>query len=117
MIGYSRLAAIESAMCQYHEKYGHFPPAHRVDKQGRPAHSWRVLLLEFLDWELYRMYDFDQAWDSPANSRLADKMPPSYASTAYDPRHGPPPTTTCFVVIEGSGAAFDGAKTVSRADI
>ena len=29
----------------YHERYGSYPPAYVADQNGRPTHSWRVLLL------------------------------------------------------------------------
>src|SRR6185312_10486950 len=37
----ANLAALGVAMDQYHQKYGHFPPAFVPDAEGRPAHSWR----------------------------------------------------------------------------
>ncbi len=43
-------------------------------------HSWRVLLLPFVEGaELYAAYDFAQPWNSEANLRLAEQMPPIYA--------------------------------------
>src|SRR5690349_18575838 len=52
------LRLIGRAMHLYLDKYGYFPPAFVSDAQGRRVHSWRVLLLEFLDPALYGAYDF-----------------------------------------------------------
>jgi hypothetical protein len=40
-----RLKGIAIAMHNYHETYKSFPPAYVPDANGKPMHSWRVLLL------------------------------------------------------------------------
>ena len=60
----------------YEYRYGCFPPAHVADVEGRPMHSWRVLLLPFLDQqELYDRYDFSEPWNGPHNAQLAREFP------------------------------------------
>ena len=45
------------------------------DESGKPMHSWRVLILPFLDAEpLYKQYDFSEPWDGPKNSLLLPRM-------------------------------------------
>ncbi len=68
------LQNIGLAIHSYYTKYGCFPPAYTVDKQGRRMHSWRVLILEFLDHDLYTQYDLSRPWNSPANLAVAKKM-------------------------------------------
>jgi prepilin-type processing-associated H-X9-DG protein len=70
----NNLKNIMVAMNSYSAKYGCYPSAYTVDKQGRRIHSWRVLLLEFLDHDLYTQYDFSRPWDSPDNLAVADGM-------------------------------------------
>ena len=42
--------------------YGSFPPAYIADANGRPMHSWRVLILPFMEQQsLYAQYDFSRA--------------------------------------------------------
>ncbi|GIW84177.1 MAG: hypothetical protein KatS3mg106_690 [Gemmataceae bacterium] len=106
---------IGRAMECYHDKYGHFPPAYVVGPGGKPAHSWRVLLLEFLKPELYHEYRFDEPWDGPNNRRLADKMPFCYACPA-DSGAKRKRQTNYFVVI-GPRTVFPGAQTVKLSDI
>jgi len=64
------------AMYTYHDIEKHFLPAYLADKDGKPAHSWRMLILPYLCEEgLYDQYRFDEAWDSPHNSALGAGFP------------------------------------------
>jgi hypothetical protein len=111
----ANLAAIGVAMHDYHAKYGHFPPAYVADAQGRPIHSWRVLLLEFLDPALFRQYDFREPWNGPHNFKLARNMPLVYVCPS---RHGHgDPKRTSYAVIAGAESAFPGSGVVKMADI
>jgi hypothetical protein len=75
----NNLRQIGLAMLNYHDVYGSYPPAYLADEDDRPMHSWRVLLLPYLEEEaLYDQYDFDQPWDSPENLALANLMPQVY---------------------------------------
>lgn len=71
---FNNLKNIMVAMDCYQAKYGSYPPAFTVDKQGRRMHSWRALVLEFLDPELYAKYDFNSPWNSPRNLEIAATM-------------------------------------------
>jgi hypothetical protein len=54
----------------YHEQHGTFPPTTYRAKPDGPVHSWRVLLLPYIDMytkELYSKYDFSEPWNSPKN--------------------------------------------------
>jgi prepilin-type processing-associated H-X9-DG protein len=63
---------IALALQSYEADYGTFPPAYIADADGRPMHSWRVLLLPYLDQNnVYKQYRFDEPWDGPNNSALA----------------------------------------------
>lgn len=67
------------AVIQYAVHYGTFPPAYVADENGRPLHSWRVLILPFLgEDDLYRQYRFDEPWNGPRNSRLLKQIPECY---------------------------------------
>lgn len=71
------LERIATAIRNYAADHGSFPPAMTQDASGRPLHSWRVLILPYLDEEkLYRRFDLDVPWDSPENETAAmAKMP------------------------------------------
>src|SRR5262245_44252816 len=67
------LKQIGLALLNYREAYGCFPPPYVADASGRPMHSWRVLILPFIDHAaLYREYRFDEPWDGPNNRKLSD---------------------------------------------
>jgi hypothetical protein len=64
-----QLRHIAIALQNYHDVHGQLPPAYLPDSRGRPMHSWRVLLLPFLEMQaLYDQYDFNEPWDGPNNS-------------------------------------------------
>ncbi len=69
------LKQIGLALRQYHDDYGSFPAAYTVDDDGRPMHSWRALILPYLEQAapLYNSYHFDEPWDGPANAELRTK--------------------------------------------
>ncbi len=59
-------------------------PTFLVGPDGKPWHSWRVLLLPCLGHrDLFDEYDFSQPWDSAKNLRLLDKMPAVYHDPVY----------------------------------
>ena len=112
------LSIISMAMRNYADVYGCFPPAYVADDNGMPAHSWRVLLLPFLDrQDLYDRYDFNEPWDGPRNRRLAHELGgkiPIY-NCPSDPstwRTG----GTNYVVVTGPGTAFTDANSAQVSD-
>lgn len=76
------------AILEYREKYGKHPPQVVLGPNGEPWHSWRVLLLEFIDPATFQKYSFDEPWDSPNNSKLSYLMP-SYYRCPLDRRSNP----------------------------
>ena len=99
----------------YHDAHGSFPPAFVRGKDGKPAHSWRVLILPFLGRrDLYEAYDFDEPWDGPHNIRLADQMPRVLACPSGAGR-GKGKTT--YVAVVGSQTVWPGDRAVSIQDI
>ena len=57
----NNLKQIGLAMQNYHSAYGTFSPAFIADEQGNPMHSWRFVILPFLEEQgLYEAYDFSQ---------------------------------------------------------
>jgi Protein of unknown function (DUF1559) len=73
------------AVANYHETYGCFPPAYVADRDGKPIHSWRVLILPFLEQqELYRAYNFDEPWNGPNNRKLASRVGKIYLRSGLE---------------------------------
>jgi len=110
------LKQIGLAMQGYHQQYGCFPPAFIPDKNGKPMHSWRVLMLPFLEQDaLYHQYRFDEPWNGPHNKALADHMPSVYRCPSSDPT--PDPSQTSYAMIVGPHAISDGPTPHRMSDI
>jgi prepilin-type processing-associated H-X9-DG protein len=109
------LQTIGLAMQLYQQKYGCFPPSFIPDENGKPKHSWRVLILPFLEKEdLYAKYRFDEPWDGPHNKALADQMPSVFrcpSSPMSDP------SQTSYAMIVGPHVFSDGPTARRQSDI
>ena len=83
-----RTREILLGILHYEEANGHFPPPWTADANGKPMHSWRVLILPYVDEpELYAEYRFDEPWDGPNNSKLLSSVPAIYQCPCH-PDHG-----------------------------
>ncbi len=112
----SNLQQIYAAIQLYEQANGSLPPPYLTDAAGKPAHSWRVLLLPYLgskEKALFDKYDFEQAWDSPANATVREQIPSIYQC----PSSGPNGTNTNYIVVVGEETAFYGNTGRRRADI
>jgi Protein of unknown function (DUF1559) len=86
-----------------------------LDKNGKPLHSWRVLILPYIgEGELYKQFKLDEPWDSDNNKKLLAKMPALFARSESDAfkKHG-----TYFQAFAGKGTVFDGTPLVFPAAI
>jgi hypothetical protein len=70
-------------------------------------HSWRVLILEFLDPDLYAKYNLKQPWNSPTNLTFAKTMKKDgpYRCPTEEPKD---PSWTSYVMLVGPTAFSDG---------
>ena len=67
----SNMKRIALAFHDYHDRYSSFPPAFLADTNGRPMHSWRVLLLPFLGCQdLYDPIPIRRAMERSAQPRI-----------------------------------------------
>jgi hypothetical protein len=81
----NNLKQIGLAFHVYADVYRSLPPAVIYGPDGKPWHSWRVLLLPFLEQQaLYEQYDFSQPWDSPANRRVSETVLNVYRDPAVE---------------------------------
>lgn len=109
------------ALRNYHDAFGCFPPAYVADKTGKPMHSWRTLILPYMEERtLYKEYDFSEPWDGPNNKKLLEKHRlriytcPSDRSDPHDAEdYG---MRTNYVAIVGKDAAWEGEKPRSLQD-
>jgi hypothetical protein len=103
------------AVANYVDVHKYYPPAFLTDKQGKPAHSWRVLLLPYIEGnDVYMEYNFDEPWNGPNNSKLSSRMPRVYAL------HGeerPGNTTTNYLAVVGDETIWQGSRGVKVAAV
>ena len=100
----NNMKQIGLAMHNFISVHGKLPPAVIYGPDGKPWHSWRVLLLPYLERnDLYNAYDFSQPWDSPKNKAVLEKMPDVYR----DPIHGDKKEPyTHYAAFVGPGSVF-----------
>ena len=96
----NNLKQIGLALHNYHDVYGAFPPAHTVDENGTPLHSWRTLILPFIEaGPLLDSIDLSKPWDDPVNANARGQVPYAYrCPSAVVPENF---TTYCGIVGEG----------------
>lgn len=113
---HNQLKHIGLALQNYHDTYGSFPPAYIEDENGKPIHSWRVLILPFLENKaLYDQYHFDEPWDGPNNRKLQSQITHVYRCPSRPETQSK--NDTSYVVVTGPLTMWPGAKSTSVADI
>ena len=73
-----QLGQLATAFREYYASHKSFPPDVVYDSAGKPMHSWRMLLLPYLDEdaaEVYDAYDFGQPWNSTHNRQAMSRVP------------------------------------------
>ena len=108
----NNLKQIGLALHNYASTNGSFPPAYLADENGQPMHSWRVLLLPYMEQQgLYSQYNFEEPWDGPNNSLLAMDVPPPFVCPS-DPSGG-----CAYQVINVPDGIFDGPNATNFGSI
>ena len=99
----SNLMQIGLALHNYHEIYGSLPPQYTVDANGQPLHSWRTLILPYLDQApLYAKIDLSKPWNDPTNAEAAKVMLNVYQC----PKVTAPPGFTTYLAVAGPDCFF-----------
>ncbi len=106
----SNLAQIGLAIHNYVSTFDCLPPAYTVDSRGKPMHSWRLLILPYLEQNKAPLpYNYNEPWNGPNNSKLAAQMPRVFAcpTDVHRVKGSGAPWTTYQAVV-GPGTAFPG---------
>lgn len=110
----NNLKQIGLALYNYHDDYGSFPPAYTVDAQGRPLHSWRTLILPYLEQKpLYDQIDFSKPWNDPANAATFETS----IVTFQCPSASIPKNHTLYLGLNGPDCCFHGDVPTTIAEI
>ncbi len=106
----NNLKQIGLALHNYHDAYGSLPPAYTVDATGRKLHSWRTLILPFMDSSpIYQQIDLNKPWNDPVNVQFNSISMPQYQCPSSPLAPG---LTTYQVVIDTKGL-FPGATSLT----
>ncbi|MBC7816214.1 MAG: DUF1559 domain-containing protein [Planctomycetaceae bacterium] len=111
----NNLKQIALALHNYHDKYQAFPPAYTVDADGKPLHSWRTLILPYLDQKaLYDKIDLTKPWDDPANAEVF-KM--NHIESYRCPSEPGPATHTTYLAVVTSNSCLRPGESARLSDI
>ena len=109
----NNLRQIMLALHNYHDTYLRFPPAYYDDANGKPMHSWRILIHPFLvSSPLYSQYSFAEPWNGPNNAKLGGQF--NWVFTC--PSNGKSGFTN-YVAIVGPGTIWPDGKQTAFSDI
>ena len=103
----AHLRGIAIAIQNYVDENGHLPPAYTVDAEGNRLHSWRTLILPYMDEKpLFERIDLTKPWDDPANAEAREQTIPNYlcASAPYEDER-----LTTYLAVVGPDCAFSGS--------
>jgi hypothetical protein len=109
---------IAYALQEYRKANGRFPPAHIADKTGKPMHSWRVLLLPYIDEQnLYKMYNFNEPWNGPNNSKSLAMRPRIYVCMSDPGASVPGSSQTNYLAVVGRRSYWTDQTSKKPADL
>ena len=112
----NHLKQIGLALQNYHDDHGSLPPSYIADSSGQPLHSWRVLILPYLEQKpLYDKYDFSEPWNGPNNSRLHGEIVEVFCCPSRPKQQSK--TETSYVAVVGAKTAWPNERAIAYADI
>jgi hypothetical protein len=102
----SNLRQVVYALQAYESEHGSLPPAYTVDAEGNRLHSWRTLILPYIEEsQLFQKIDLSKPWDDPANADARRAVVNLYSCPSAMLEEG---MTTYFGVV-GPNAVFSGS--------
>ncbi|MEE8451706.1 MAG: DUF1559 domain-containing protein [Thermoguttaceae bacterium] len=104
------------SLWNYKDQHGCFPPAYIADANGKPMHSWRVLILPHLEENtLYDQYNFNEPWNGSNNSKL--KKPTGFMHDVYNCPSTDTTDDTNYVAVVGPRTVWQNGDSVKLDDI
>jgi prepilin-type processing-associated H-X9-DG protein len=108
----NNMKQIALALHNYESAFRTLPPAFTADANGKPLHSWRTLILPFMEQNaLYQQIDFSKPWDDPVNLPFSKVVIPTYACPSG---HTDSPEKTCYQVVVDPSSIFPGANKATK---
>ena len=114
----NNLKQLAFAMHNYERFYGSFPPAYTVDAKGNCLHSWRTLILPFIEQQpLYDKIDLSKPWDHPVNAKFGSLDIPVFNCPSCGGPPAVPPGSSTYVVVDDPSGIFNGSNATKMAQI
>ncbi|MFO0882620.1 MAG: DUF1559 domain-containing protein [Pirellulales bacterium] len=105
---------IALAIQSYHDQYQAFPPAYTVDANDKPLHSWRTLILPYLNEQaLYDSIDLAKPWDDEINIHAWKSIPQVYRCSV----HQDAGSRTTYLAVVAPGKLFATGESATSSDI
>ena len=103
----NNLKTIALALHNYHDVYAAFPPAYTVDENGQRLHSWRTLILPWLEHsDRHQKIDLSKPWNHPSNAEAFKTTPDFYRCPSFEL----PADSTTYLAVVGENACFHPTK-------
>lgn len=110
----NNLKQIALAIHAYEEEHGTLPPAYTVDKEGNQLHSWRTLILPYLEQTaLFKTIDLAKPWDDPVNAKARETIVEVYQCPSKPGPNG----LTNYLAVVGPECAFVGSEPRKLSDV
>lgn len=102
----NNMRQISLALLNYESQHGSLPPTYTVDEDGNRLHSWRTLILPYLEEKaLYDSIDLTKPWDHPDNAEARETDVYSFRCSSANLEE----FETTYLVANGSEFCFNGS--------
>jgi type II secretory pathway pseudopilin PulG len=110
----NNLKSIGLALYAYEKEHGSLPPAYTVDEEGNRLHSWRTLLLPYMEnARLYESIDLTKPWDHPVNTKARETIVESYQCPSSPELDG----RTNYLAVIGPECVFVGSESRKLSEV
>ena len=110
----NNMKQIGLAIHNYESAFKSLPAAYTVDSDGNRLHSWRTLILPFMEQvNVYSKIDFSKSWDHPDNAFATQLEIPAYTC----PSSSLPRGHTLYLAIVDPLGVFPGETQTNFRDI
>jgi hypothetical protein len=110
----NNLKQIALAISAYEQDHGTLPPAYTVDDDGNRLHSWRTLILPYMEMNaLYKTIDLSKPWDDPVNEKARKTVVEVYQCPSSPELEG----LTNYLAVVGPDCAFAGSEARKLSDV
>jgi hypothetical protein len=109
----NRMHQLVLALQNYYATNSRLPPACSVDKNGKPLHSWRVLILPFLEYKyIYKSLNLALPWNAPTNNNVLALQMREFSCPSDPTSQARGTLQTNYFAVVGPNTAWDRSKQV-----